>query len=199
MRAKRSACLVTRPDEEGDCYERQFRRWYYDRAWSSIHRMLNVINLYPDTNHAKRMALAEYRRLNARRDKEFMEKRRARHGVVQLPHHESVDEIPDEYRAQWQGDVTFNGTLIKGAQRGNQTKVKLEYLDRYGASSDSDICESDHKATEESLNSTKAEVFWGYKTTLVAGVIRGPASTAYPTSSWAPVSISQAIAPRSVH
>lgn len=160
----------------GDAYDKHYTRWYH-RSHAALHRILDVVDLFPDTPTKRRLTHKELSDILANRDEALVLKRRAR--ATEFFNRliwSSYEELPEEYRENWKGDLTVDGTLLKGAYTGTRKLRSGEDPNRVRASSEPDaawyVREGDHKATEKTMKSTKDEVHWGYEATVVAGVVR---------------------------
>ena len=176
--AREALGLPTSAEAErvGDAYDKQYTRWYH-RAHNALHRILDVVDLFPDTPTKRRLTHKELADILDNRDEALVLKRRGRateffNRLVWA----SYEELPEKYRENWKGDVTVDGTLLKGAYTGTRKLRAGDDPNLVRTSSEPDaawyVRDGDHKATDKALKNAKSEAHWGYEATVIAGVIR---------------------------
>lgn len=139
-------------------------RWY-DRAWSAIHRIIDPIDLYPETRYRRRYTKDEYAALVAARDPELVAVRRER--LTQMTNAlvmASVRRIPKAVREKWNGDVVVDATPIPAARLGTSKRSSR-------VSSEPDAGWYTRRDDHDGGDGTEGKVFWAYEATLVAAMM----------------------------
>jgi hypothetical protein len=139
-------------------------RWY-DRAWSAIHRIIDPIDLYPETRYRRRYTKDEYAALVAARDPELVAVRRER--LTRLTNAlvaASVRRMPKAVREKWNGDVVVDATPIPAARLG--TSVRSSRV-----SSEPDAGWYTRRDDHDGGDGTDGKVFWAYEATLIAAMM----------------------------
>lgn len=188
--AREALGLPTSAEAErvGDAYDKQYTRWYH-RAHNALHRILDVVDLFPDTPTKRRLTHKELADILDNRDEALVLKRRgcATEFFNRLVW-ASYEELPEKYRENWKGDVTVDGTLLKGAYTGTRKLRPGDDPNLVRTSSEPDaawyVRDGDHKATDKALKNAKSEAHWGYEATVIAGVIRDGGGISSHTSLW---------------
>ena len=165
----------------GDNYATQHIIWY-NRLWRALHRFLNVVDPFDNIPYHSRLTRADFNRLMDEQDPERREEKwqRATYVFNELVM-ASVKDMPEEYRANWQGDLTLDGTLIPGVRRGNSRWTNRPD-DLMSSEPEAGWYSRDERQETHGENKRRknAKHVWGWEATLVAGVIRDQGPYAQP-------------------
>ena len=165
----------------GDNYTTQHTIWYH-RLWRALHSFLGVVDPFDNIPHHARLTRAEFNRLMDEQDLERREEKwqRATYVFNQLVM-ASTKDMPEEYRNNWQGDLTLDGTLIPGVRRGNNRWTNRPD-DLMSSEPEAGWYSRDERQEThgESKHKRNAKHVWGWEATLVAGVIRNQGPYAQP-------------------
>lgn len=144
----------------------QRKRWY-DRLWYSIHKILDVVDPYPELSYVYRYTKEEYAAIVARRDETFVRVRKARarvfsNALVQA----SVALFGEDKLKAWDGSVVVDGTPVKVSHSATYSKSDFVaptptagWYARQG----------DHKSNDRDPN----KVMWAYEVTMASMVGAG--------------------------
>ncbi|MGO1985264.1 hypothetical protein [Corynebacterium casei] len=165
----------------GDNYATQHIIWYH-RLWRALHSFLNVVDPFDNITHHARLTRSEFNPLMDEQDPKCREEKwqRATYVFNQLVM-ASVNDMPGEYRNNWQGDLTVDGTLIPGVRRGNNRWTNRPD-DLMSSEPEAGWYSRDERQETHGENKRKrnAKHVWGWEATLVAGVIRDQGPYAQP-------------------
>ncbi|WP_040361849.1 hypothetical protein [Corynebacterium amycolatum] len=165
----------------GDNYFVQHGLWYH-RLWRALHRFLELVAPFDNIPHHVRLTRAEFNRLMDEQDPERREEKwqRATYVFNQLVM-ASTKDMPEEYRNNWQGDLTLDGTLIPGVRRGNNRWTNRPD-DLMSSEPEAGWYSRDERQEThgENKRTRNAKHVWGWEATLVAGVIREQGPYAQP-------------------
>lgn len=150
---------------DADYTSRMAQSRWYDRAWSAIHRIIDPIDLYPETRYRRRYTKDEYAELVAARDPELVAVRRER--LTRLTNAlvaASVRRMPKAVREKWNGDVVVDATPIPAARLGTSKRSSR-------VSSEPDAGWYTRRDDHDGGDGTEGKVFWAYEATLVAAMM----------------------------
>ena len=157
----------------GDSYATQHTIWYH-RLWRALHSFLHVVDPFDNITHHARLTRSEFNRLMDEQSTERREEKwqRATYVFNELVM-SSTQDMPEEYRANWQGDLTLDGTLIPGVRRGNN-RCTNRPDDLMSSEPEAGWYSRDERQETHGENKRRrnAKHIWGWEATLVAGVIR---------------------------
>ncbi|MCG7439843.1 hypothetical protein [Corynebacterium freneyi] len=142
---------------------------WYDRLWRTLNtRVRGVIDPFPETPHWRRLNKDDYARLEASRDPEYVDSRRARTSIVMSSLAlASALVIDDNMFAGWDGDIAIDGTPIEVTGYGRTARSR-----RAPSTPEAGwyIRTGDHKGDGVSGVEHIKKSAWGFEATLAVAV-----------------------------
>lgn len=115
------------------------QRARYARLWRAVHRVLDVMDPHPDEQRHKRYTYKEWAAVLAARDTDLEDARLERlHEFANALVWTTVEALPSEVRARWDGTIAVDGTHIPLVKRGmsgfggdnRDARIEAERLER---------------------------------------------------------------------
>lgn len=152
------------PAHEFDTREEHLdtQRWY-NRVWHAVHRVMDVMDPYPELNHWKRLEKSEYEALRASRDRELILKRKARATVFSNALiTASVATFGEDRLKTWNGDVVTDATPLEVTKKGLYNRSR-----RMPSTPEAGWYQRNH-ADHRSNPSSPKKVLWGFDLTMTS-------------------------------
>ena len=139
-------------------------RWmWYHRLWRTLHTIFGVVDPYPETSNYRRMEKDEYQELKATRDPQLIVRNKKRATVLMNSLvWASVETFGEDRLAEWNGNVSVDGTALTVSRKGNSNRSA-----RVAADPDAGwyVRDGDHASDGYG---DKRNIAWTYEATLAA-------------------------------